>query len=165
MKTTTFGELKTGEYFKILGNPQRYVHADAVERAQAQIWVRMDSMVEGEYPTTAIGVPLGVLSALIKPEWAVCVVDVPNMPMQKCEHCGNVLPECAMDKRESVEYPWDGSDTEGSIGETVTHWRCMDRTHCRNNRRATSKLMQSIALHNDASLREGGAGAIGGGAV
>ena len=83
----------------------------------------------------------------------------------ECEKCGEQLDAREMRSETVTEYPWDGSDTEGSIGESVTRWYCSDQKQCRENRRGTSKLMQSIALHNDASARESGAGAIGGGAV
>lgn len=93
----------------------------------------------------------------------VTLAPMPDVPMVQPENYGSLLPRSVCQERTTTEYPWDGSDTEGSIGESVTRFYCLDAEMVRAWRRATSALSQSMARAADAEARERGYGAIGSG--
>jgi hypothetical protein len=60
----------------------------------------------------------------------------------KCRECGASETE---GKLEPVyEYPWDASDTEGSISEFVGY-RCSDRRACRARVRQFAQIRAALA--------------------
>ncbi len=70
----------------------------------------------------------------------------------KCDFC-----QAIGQIRERTEqfYPWDGSDTEGSVAQTRTVHECTDRAACANRRHENTAV---LAGHDDTYCRGTGQG-------
>ena len=79
-----------------------------------------------------------------------------------CRYCGQAGVQLSP-VRVTQNYGEDGEqDDGGCFSDTLTEWRCADRTVCRAHRRELARLSVSVAAMQDAAAREDGWGAIGG---
>lgn len=147
-----FDELKRGDVFQADLTPG--------------VFMRMSYLIPqdhgDDYPVSAVEVMTGLAYGTMRPDDAVTIVPLPNVPIVEVENYGPP-PASVCDRRVTTEYPWDGSDGEGSIGESVVRYYCTDVEMVRAWRRAASDLAQSMARAADADARERGYGAIGSG--
>ena len=92
----------------------------------------------------------------------ICVrsTEIDGIETHTCELCGKNVT--ALDGRSETtwEYPWDGSDTEGSIARPVTRWYCRVLPACQERQQAWAESMLWRHKAEDAALRESGFGAI-----
>lgn len=87
--------------------------------------------------------------------------DKTNRRPGRCRKCGRKLNPGQGYLIQISYFPWDGSDTEGSIAKTRWDLECIDPEECKNHKRAMREIREMQDKSDDLIARESGLGTYG----